>query len=63
MNEYSDSITAMAKMTAYPASIIAQALASSVITSKGGVLKQEELFTDPHYMVDELKKRNINFIK
>jgi lysine 6-dehydrogenase len=60
--EYSDGdLTAMAKMTAFPAAIIAQALANGTIT-KRGVLKQEELFDDPSYMVGELKKRGIKFI-
>lgn len=56
-----DTLTAMAKMTAFPAAIIAQALATNVI-HKHGVLRQEELFDDPSYMVKELKKRGINFI-
>ena len=55
-------LTAMARMTAFPAAIIAQALANGTIEGRG-VLTQEQLFPDPSYMVDELVKRGINFLE
>jgi lysine 6-dehydrogenase len=57
-----DGLTAMARMTAFPAAIIAQALADGTIDGRG-TLKQEELFVNTtDYMINELKDRGITFI-
>jgi len=57
-----DGLTAMARMTAFPAAIIAQALAGGAI-SKRGTLKQEELFVGhTDYMINQLKDRGISFL-
>ncbi len=50
-------ITAMMRMTAYPASIIAQMLASGVIGKKGAV--PQELCVPTEYFLDEMRKRGI----
>jgi lysine 6-dehydrogenase len=52
-----NNVTAMMRMTAYPASIIAQMLAAGAISQKGVVA--QECCVEPDRFLEELRKRNI----
>lgn len=51
-------LTAMARLTAFPASIVAQMAASGEITKRG--VKPQELVVDPTLFIPHLKARKIN---
>ncbi len=56
--ESKTSLTAMMRMTAFPASIVARMAASGEITARG--VKPQELVVDPRRFIGHLKERKIN---
>jgi lysine 6-dehydrogenase len=54
-------LTSMQRTTGFPAAIIAQMLASGMISHKGVI--PQELAVPGEKFIQELSKRNINFIR